>query len=201
MTTNNRPTVQEIHEKLDSLVGTTYELPITTNKGKPGQHLEKLLGIPQSSACLDCADGELKLFPVKKTRAGLVPKETIAVTMLDRDELRTNDFASSKCCKKMSRVLVVPYLREGDTIQYLAPTLIDKENPAYKSLYDQFEQDYNAIRQGFIETGLLESKTGVFLQNRTKGPGHGSTSRAFYLRPACMKQYVPITVPVPVPEK
>ena len=189
-----RPTVQEISDTIQPLIGTTYELPITKNKGKPGQHLEQLLGIPQSSACLDCADGELKLFPVKKTRQGFVPKETIAVTMLDRDELRANDFVASKCCKKMSRMLIVPYLREGDNIQYLAPTLIDKENPIYTALYDQFSEDYTNIRQGFIETGLLESKTGILLQNRTKGPGHGSTSRAFYLRPAFMKQYVPIII-------
>ena len=91
-------------------------------------------------------------------------------------------------------MLIVPYLREGDNIQYLAPTLIDKENPIYTTLYDQFSEDYTNIRQGFIETGLLESKTGILLQNRTKGPGHGSTSRAFYLRPAFMKQYVPIII-------
>jgi hypothetical protein len=188
-------TVADIHAKFLPLVGNKYTLPVTANKGLPGQFLEDLLGIPHTSNCLDCSDGELKLFPVKKLKNGkLVPKETIAVTMLSTDDLRTCEFNSSRCCKKMSRMLVVPYYREGDTIQFMSPRLIDKSSPEFAELYATVESDYNEIRKTYIENGGLHSNTGKLLQNRTKGAGHGSTSRAFYLRPEFMKRCVPLSL-------
>ncbi len=188
-------TIAEIYAKFIPLIGKEYTLPITKNKGLPGTFLEELLGIPHTSNCLDCSDGELKLFPVKKLKNGtLVPKETIAVTMLSKDELRTNEFKSSKCCKKLSRLLVVPYYRTGDNIVFMNPKIIDIKNEEYAELYNTLETDYNQIRTKFIENGKLESNTGKLLQNRTKGAGHGSSSRAFYLRPEFMKRYIPLSL-------
>ena len=166
-----------------------YHLPKTKNNGLPGQFLEDLLGIPHTSNCLDFPDGELKLFPVKKLKNGtFVPKETIAVTMLSTDELRTHDFKSSRCCKKLSRLLLVPYYRTGDTIQFMVPKIIDREKDEFSELYAAIEADYHEIQQQYLETGILQSKTGKILQNRTKGAGHGTTSRAYYLRPAFITQ-------------
>jgi DNA mismatch repair protein MutH len=180
-------TVSSIFEKVLRIVGTSYTLPKTTNKGLPGQFLEDLLGIPHTSNCLDCSDGELKLFPVKQLKeGGFVPKESIAVTMLSPDELRTTEFNASKCCKKMSRMLLVPYYRTEDVIQFMAPKIVDRSECS--ELYAIVEADYNEIRKKYIETGILQSETGTLLQNRTKGAGHGTTTRAFYLRPAFMKQ-------------
>jgi hypothetical protein len=187
--------IADIYTKCLPLVGTVYTLPKTANKGLPGQFLEDLLGIPHTSNCLDCVDGEVKLFPVKKLKkGGLVPKETIAVTMLSTEELRTCDFNTSKCCKKLSRMLVVPYYRIGDTIRFMAPKLIDRSVADYAEVYTTIESDYNQIRKNYIETGLLQSATGTLLQNRTKGKGHGSTSRAFYLRPEFMKRCIPLSL-------
>ena len=184
-------TIAEIYARILPIVNQQVILPKTTNKGKPGQHLEDLLGIPHTSNCLDCADGELKLFPVKRLKNGtLVPAETIAVTMLSTDDLRNSEFSASRCCKKMSRMMVVPYFRTGDVIQFMMPTIVDKECDEYTELYSIFEADYDAIRAQFVETGVLKSETGVLLQNRTKGAGHGTTSRAYYLRPEFMKRYV-----------
>jgi hypothetical protein len=92
----------------------------------------------------------------------------------------------------MGRMLLVPYERTGDEIRYMPPIIIDLSDPAYTELYKILEEDYETIRRQFIETGVLESKTGKLLQNRTKGAGHGSTSRAFYLRPEYAKKYVPM---------
>ena len=186
-------TIAEAQEKILPLLGKKHVLPITANKGLPGLFLEDLLGIPHTSNCLDCTDGEVKIFPVKRLKKGtLVPKETIAVTMLSTDELRTCDFNASKCCKKMSRMLVVPYLREGDSIQYLAAKMIEKDSSEFTTIYKTLESDYNEIRKKFLETGSLASETGILLQNRTKGAGHGSTSRAFYLRTEFMKRCIPL---------
>ena len=78
-----RPTIGRIKAKFEKdIKGNKIELHKTKNKGLPGQTLETLLGIPTSSATLDCSDGELKLFPLKKLKNGdYAPKETIAITM------------------------------------------------------------------------------------------------------------------------
>lgn len=186
-------TINEIRTKLTQFIGKEYTLPITKNKGLPGLFLEDLLGIPHTSNCLDCSDGELKLFPVKKLKNGtLVPKETMAITMLSKDELRTNDFKTSKCYKKMCRMLVVPYYRAGDIIRFMDPVIIHDQSVEFREVYNTIESDYNQIRKDYLEKGILQSKTGVLLQTRTKGAGHGTTSRAFYIRQGFMKQCVPL---------
>ena len=184
-------TIAEIYAKCTPIIRKEYKLPITSNKGLPGKFLEELLGINPSTKCLDCADGELKIFPVKKLKNGqLVPKETIAITMLSTDELSTTDFKSSKCFKKMSKMMTVPYYRSGDNIYFMSPTIIDIVE--YTELYSSLESDYNQIRKDYIENGILKSETGVLLQNRTKGP-RNSNSRAFYLRKKFIKQYITIS--------
>ena len=94
----------------------------------------------------------------------------------------------------MSKMLVVPYYRENEKIRFLTPVIVDRSSPDYEEVYSILESDYNQIRQTFLETGVLESKTGTLLQNRTKGAGHGTTSRAFYLRPAFAKRIVPLSL-------
>jgi len=188
-------TIAGIYAKFLLLVGKEFHLPITANKGLPGTFLEELLGIPHTPNCLDCSDGELKTFPVKVLKNGtLVPKETMAITMLSTDELRTNDFKSSNCCKKMEKMLVVPYFRKEDTIKFMTPKIIDRGCDEFAELYKTIESDYEEIRNNYVKGGVLESETGTLLQNRTKGAGHGSTSRAFYLRTAFMKRYIPLSL-------
>jgi len=187
--------IDEIHTKVLSLLGKQHNCPVTKNKGKPGLLLEKITGIPQTSNCLDCVDGELKTVPVVRNKSGkLVPKETIAVTMLNTADLSANDFKASKCFMKMKRVLIVPYFRDGDKIQFMTPVLIDAKQDTYARIYDALEKDYAAIRTKFADENILQSCTGTYLQNRTKGAGHGSTSRAFYLRKKFVEDYVPLSL-------
>ena len=188
-------TIAEIYRKILPIVGQKYKCPITKNKGLPGLFLEELLGIPHTSNCLDCDDGEVKSFPVKILKNGkLVPKESMNITMLSKDELKTNDFESSKFYTKMSRVLMVPYLRDGDNIEFMTPTIIDKDCDECTEIYETIKTDYELIRNKFIANGTFKSRDGTLLQNRTKGAGHGTTSRAFYLRPDFMKRYVPLSL-------
>jgi DNA mismatch repair protein MutH len=184
-----RRTITELIELCKSFINIEYKLPITKNKGKPGHFLEDLLGIPHSSDCIDCLDGEVKTFPVKLLKNGkYVPKETIAVTMLNKDELATNNFISSKCYKKLSKLLLVPYYRTGDNIKYLTPKLIDKDSNDFIEIYKILESDYNQIQKKYLDDGNFSSSNGTLLQNRPKGKGHGSTTRAFYLRKEFMKR-------------
>lgn len=50
--------------------------------------------------------------------------------------------------------------------------------------------DYDFIRAKLIKCGFesLTGKDGKWIQARTKGPGHGSISRAFYARKNLVKK-------------
>ena len=52
------------------------------------------------------------------------------------------------------------------------------------------KQDYDFIRNKLIKKGFetLTGKDGKWMQARTKGAGHGSTSRAFYARTSLVKK-------------
>ena len=178
--------IRTVMSKLAPLIGVLYPLPITHNKGNVGLFLEDLAGIPHTSNCLDCLDGEVKTVPLKKLKDRYVFKETIAITMLNKKDLLAYDFKSSKCFKKLNRMLIIPYLRIGDIIQFTELILMDKSE--FGELYDAFENDYNLIRKKYKEHDILQSKIGDLLQTRTKGAGHGTTSRAFYLRPCILNE-------------
>jgi DNA mismatch repair protein MutH len=186
-----RCTIAELQERLAPVIGKPFKLPKTANKGAVGLWLETATGIPHSGACLDCIDGELKTFPLKRLKAGsLVPKETVAITMLCKDALKAEAFADSRCAKKMATMLMVPYLREGDTVTVMTPKILCTNDAAYKEVYETFRQDYETIRTTFCDTGVLASTTGKYLQNRTKGAGRGAPkTRAFYLRAGFLKAY------------
>lgn len=183
-------TLASVLEKLLPFVGKPVHCPIQTNKGCVGILMEKLAGIPQTSNIVDCADGEVKSFPLKMSRGTIVPKETVAVTMVQPESLLTVPFSESNAYKKLARTLYLPLLRDGDMVTLQTPVLhtIDPGSPLFLVL----EGDYNAICAAYRETNTLVGSTrlGQYLQTRTKGAGHGSTSRAFYLRTGFLKEHI-----------
>lgn len=176
-----RMTVAELLDRIQPLIGTSQKVEKTKNKGAAGIALERALGIPQTSACLDCADGELKAFPLKRLASGrLVPKETVAVTMCSPEDLKTQGFAESRCAAKLRKTLFVPYLWDDDgTLTFFSPFLFTDTH----TLFSKLEQDY-ALLQENARNGVMTGSLGVYLQTRTKGAGGGAPkTRAFYLRP------------------
>ena len=128
----------------------------------------------------------MKSFPLKRLQDGsLVPKETIAVTMLIRDELRERSFKETRCYKKLSRCLYVPYYREGEEVELLEATLISSDSGCFY----QLEEDYEEIRKEFLEKNLLKSAVGKLLQTRPKGD-RNTNRRAYYLRTEFAKSYI-----------
>lgn len=196
----SRPSIQEVYDKVLEIININHVLPKTANKGKPGNYLEELTGIPTSSACLDCTDGEVKVFPVKKPLTGknkgkYVPKETIAVTMINKETLKTDTFIESRCFKKMANILYIPYYRDGDNITYMKPTIINLNASTNTALKQQLTDDYDTIRKFIIDNDTLDgsSRLGKYLQNRTKGAGKDAPkTRAFYLRPAFITEFIDI---------
>ena len=56
------------------------------------------------------------------------------------------------------------------------------------------KNDYNLVRETLLNPMLgfdaLTGSMGKYIQPRTKGAGHGSTSRAFYARPLFLRQFI-----------
>ncbi|ELR96541.1 hypothetical protein [Gloeocapsa sp. PCC 73106] len=61
-------------------------------------------------------------------------------------------------------------------------------------IYNKIKLDYELIQKTIIQDGFpsLSGKLGVYIQPRTKGAGHGSISRAFYVRKELLKKILGI---------
>ena len=61
-------------------------------------------------------------------------------------------------------------------------------------LFDIVKADYNLVRDCINDSSRgfssLSGKLGQYIQPRTKGVGHGSTSRAFYARTSFLAQFI-----------
>ncbi|MEO7969844.1 MAG: MvaI/BcnI family restriction endonuclease [bacterium] len=156
------------------------------NKGWAGQVIEHYLGLPQNSLqAPDFGNWELKVVPVVPGLAGTVlVKESMAITMIEPAEVVASKFTDSHLYDKLRSMIVVARIFQDvqETSAYLhSAAEFDLNNPAIRK---QVEADYEAIRE-IIRTKGVEALTGEIgehVQARTKGRGHGSTSRAFYAR-------------------
>ena len=156
------------------------------NKGWAGQVVEQYLGLPQNSLqAPDFGSWELKVVPLTRAADGtLRVKESMAVTMIEPVEVLASGFADSHLYDKLRSLIVVARVFENvaDTSSILhSAAEFDLDNPAIRR---QVEADYEAIRDVIRSQGFdaLTGDTGKYVQARTKGRGHGSTSRAFYAR-------------------
>ncbi len=154
------------------------------NKGWAGHTIERYLGLPlNSSRSPNFGSWELKLVSLNKSKKGeLVPKETMAITMLDVVEVRNKPFKESHLFTKLRKAVVCARIfeskEEKSSFLYKA-VAFDLEG---SEMFDQIEKDYEEVRSALKNDKVLTGKMGVLIQPRTKGPGHGSTSRAFYAR-------------------
>ena len=168
-----------------------YKIPVWKNghenKGWAGLLIERYLGLPQNSRqAPDFGDWELKVVPLRKTADGtLRVKESMAITMLEPSEVLGNKFEDSHLYDKLRSMVVVSRIwesvREEHSMLHAAAEF-DLDDPRINA---QVRDDYETIR-GRVRTHGIDSVTGdlgKLVQARTKGPGHGSTSRAFYARP------------------
>src|SRR5207253_8939192 len=156
------------------------------NKGWAGLVIERYLGLPQNSRQAPDFDAwELKVVPLRRDAEGkLRVKESMAITMLEPAEVVANKFEDSHLYDKLRSMVVVSRVYESPQEQHSilhAAAEFDLDNP---KIHDQVKDDYETIRQK-IQTSGIDSVTGdlgKLVQARTKGRGHGSTTRAFYAR-------------------
>ena len=161
------------------------------NKGWAGHTIERYLGLPlNSSRSPNLGSWELKLVSLRHNRQEeLVVKETMWVTMIDPVEVVNKEFPDSHLYTKLQRILLVSRVFESRsetrTLLHGVASFALDESPA---VYSAVKADYDLVRNTISESGFesLTGRMGELIQPRTKGPGHGSTSRAFYAR----KQFV-----------
>ena len=189
-------TRDEAIAKLNGLVGQdlrpladTYRVTVwkqgKKNKGWAGEVIERFLGLPANSVQgPDFGDWELKVVPLRKVGGRWQPKETMAVTMIDADNVVATPFEHSHLLDKLRSLVICGrefVSEQDDQAAFVKAAAFDLGDGA---LFRQVQDDYETIRAQIKEGGLksLTGKLGLLVQARTKGPGHGSTSRAFYAR-------------------
>ena len=170
---------------------TTYETG-KQNKGWKGLVLERLAGLQTNiSKAPNGLTYELKSVAFRYVGKELVPKETMAITMINPTELKAHSFFESHVWSKLKTVVFCAVMWHGknsEKAELLKVTSLDFSET--DELIQEIKADYDFIRHKLIIKGFksLTGKDGKWIQARTKGAGHGSTSRAFYARTKFVKK-------------
>jgi len=156
------------------------------NKGWKGHVLELLSGLENNSKKAPNGLGfELKSVSFIKRNGLFVPKETMAITMINKHELLRDSFYESHCWSKLKSLVFCAVEWKGTFAK--SATLISVTSFDFfesHAVIKEIEDDYELIRRKLHKEGFeaLTGRDGKWIQARTKGAGHGSTSRAFYAR-------------------
>ncbi len=170
---------------------TTYETG-KQNKGWKGLVLERLAGLETNvSKAPNGLSYELKSVAFHKVKGELVPKETMAITMINQEELKAHAFFESHCWAKLKAIVFCAVEWNGtnsEEAKLLKVASLDFAED--DELIKEIKADYDFIRNKLTTQGFeaLTGKDGKWIQARTKGPGHGSVSRAFYARTSLVKK-------------
>lgn len=156
------------------------------NKGWAGHVLERYLGLPINSAqSPNFGSWELKIVPLKRLANGVIAvKETMAITMIDSYNVANTPFEQSHLLAKLKKVVVCARLFESQREDRSLLVRVAAFDLNDRATYEQVKRDYEETRNCIRTRGFehLTGAMGVLVQPRTKGAGHGSTSRAFYAR-------------------
>lgn len=200
---------REAIEKMQELLGknlhdlateygvTVYAPSGKVNKGWAGHVVERFLELPLNSAqSPNFGSWELKSIPIKTLKNGkLAFKETMAVTMIDPVNVCQKEFEDSHLLSKLKKAVVVARI-VGKTVDEpsFVYDIVEFDLDEGTDLYEAVKADYNLVRDTLLDESkgfnFLTGKMGKYIQPRTKGSGHGSTSRAFYARPLFLAQFI-----------
>jgi len=178
---------------------TTYETG-KQNKGWKGLVLERLAGLQTNvSKAPNGLSYELKSVAFRYVGDGLVPKETMAITMINQKELEEHSFFESHCWSKLKSIVFCAVMWHGKNSQ--KAELLEVESLDFledDGLIKEIKGDYDFIREKLIKHGFesLTGKDGKWIQARTKGIGginprtskRRPITRAFYARTKLVKK-------------
>ncbi len=181
----------ELAEKHGQRIFTTREVDGAPkrflNKGWAGLTLEKALGLPVNTRREpNGGSWELKQVSLKaRPKTGeITAKETMQITMFDRAHILEHPFEESHVLHKIARMILVARLYV-DKNESASPILLIKAadlSLEVPTVYQRVRADYEQMREVLRRGEAPKSEMGALIQSRTKGAGHGSTSRAWYAR-------------------
>ena len=185
---------KELHELADQYGVTVYRNG-RVNKGWAGHVFERHLQLPINSAqSPNFGSWELKSIPLKYKKNGeLTFKETMAITMIDPVNVCQKEFKNSHLLAKLRKAIVVARIVGANVDE---PSYIHSitEFNLSNEMYEAVKVDYDLVRNTLLDPNrgfhALTGRMGVYIQPRTKGAGHGSTSRAFYARPKFLAKFI-----------
>ncbi|MCS7048138.1 MAG: MvaI/BcnI family restriction endonuclease [Verrucomicrobiae bacterium] len=184
--------------KLADEYGVTVWRGNKKNKGWAGHVLERYLGLPINSAqSPNFGSWELKVVPLRRLKTGKIAvKETMAITMIDPVNVLQKPFEESHLLAKLQKAVVCARLFESALEERSLLIKVATFDLGKEDIYKQVRADYEEVRETIRERGFeaLTGAMGVLVQPRTKGPGHGSTSRAFYARIAFVRKILDLDV-------
>ena len=178
---------------------TTYETG-KQNKGWKGLILERLAGLENNiSKAPNGLSYELKSVSFRYVKDELTPKETMAITMINPEELKKHDFFESHCWAKLKSIVfcaIAWHGKDSQTAELIKVASIDFAED--DDLIQEIKADYDFIRNKLINRGFknLTGKDGKWIQARTKGTGginprtgkRRPITRAFYARTCLVKK-------------
>lgn len=178
---------------------TTYETG-KQNKGWKGLILERLAGLQTNiSKAPNGLSWELKSVSFYEVKGELVPKETMAITMINPKELKETEFFHSHCWNKLKSIIFCAVKWHGKNSndgQLLKVASLDFSKT--DDLIKEIKADYDFIRDKLIKQGFgkLTGMDGKWIQARTKGTGginprtgdRRPITRAFYARKGLVKK-------------
>lgn len=184
---------------------TTYETG-KQNKGWKGLVSERLAGLQTNvSKAPNGLTYELKSVAFRKVKGELVPKETMAITMINPEELKAHSFFESHCWAKLKTIVFCAVMWHGknsEKAELLKVTSLDFAED--DELIKEIKADYDFIRAKLIKQGFsaLTGKDGKWIQARTKGIGgvnprtgeRRPITRAFYARTKLVKKIFEIAI-------
>jgi len=178
---------------------TTYETG-KQNKGWKGLVLERLAGLENNvSKAPNGLSYELKSVSFHEVKNELTPKETMAITMINPEELKQHSFFESHCWAKLKSIVFCAVMWHGqnsESAELLKVASLDFAED--DDLIKEIKADYDFIREKLIKHGFesLTGKDGKWIQARTKGTGginprtgkRRPITRAFYARTSLVKK-------------
>lgn len=186
---------QDLRELADEYQVTVFKKGGGKHKGWAGHVIERYLGLSTNpSQEPNAGSWELKLISLRYMKNGkLTVKEPMQVTQLNPNNVSQTDFENSHLLAKLKYVVIGARIWESKDAErsiFYGVTTFDLSDDL--QVYNQIKDDYNLVREIIRTQGFstLNSRMGKYIQPKTKGAGHGSTSRAFYARISFLKEFV-----------
>lgn len=112
--------------------------------------------------------------------------------MIDPVNVARTPFEESHLLAKLQKAVMVSRIWEDTSEPRSLIYGVHSFDLRNSAIYQQIKADYELVRTCIKEQGFaaLSGKMGKYIQPRTKGAGHGSTSRAFYARTTFLKQII-----------